>query len=126
MVLSAGRLAWAKQHHLAIEAAGLIDAARRPRVVIASPGRTPGSGTVARFLTQLAQERGVELAIQHPSQRELVRLYNQALAVIFVPVMEPFGFIATEAMACGTPVIGVREGGIRESGIDGQTGPLVK
>lgn len=45
--------------------------------------------------------------------------------VVFVPLMEPFGLIPLESNACGTPVIGIREGGIRESIIDGETGILV-
>ncbi len=40
--------------------------------------------------------------------------------------MEPFGLVALEAMACGTPVVGVREAGIRESVVDGKTGLLVE
>ncbi|MEO8341995.1 MAG: glycosyltransferase family 4 protein, partial [Nitrospirota bacterium] len=54
-----------------------------------------------------------------------VALYNQALMLVFMPIMEPFGLVALEAMACGTPVIGVREGGVRESVLDGQSGILV-
>ena len=37
---------------------------------------------------------------------------------------EPFGRIAIEAMAAGTPVVGPRTGGISESVVDGQTGLL--
>ncbi|NJL59245.1 MAG: glycosyltransferase family 1 protein [Desulfobacteraceae bacterium] len=54
----------------------------------------------------------------------MVRLYNEATAVIFAPLMEPFGLVVLESMACGTPVIGVREAGLRESIIDGETGIL--
>jgi glycosyltransferase involved in cell wall biosynthesis len=39
--------------------------------------------------------------------------------------LEPFGFVPLESMASGTPVIGVREGGIRETIVDGVTGFLV-
>ena len=53
-------------------------------------------------------------------------LYNSAVSLVFVPIMEPFGLVALEAMACGTAVIGVREAGIRESVIDGVTGVLVE
>jgi len=33
--------------------------------------------------------------------------------------------VAIESMACGVPVIGVDEGGIRETVIDGKTGILI-
>ncbi|MEP6933687.1 MAG: glycosyltransferase family 4 protein, partial [Nitrospirota bacterium] len=128
MVLSAGRIVAAKQHHLVIEAVAKIHHSRRPQVVIA----TPTSAThhedyeyLAR-VTEMAKAAGVDLNIRcEPSEAELVALYNQALMLVFMPIMEPFGLVALEAMACGTPVIGVREGGVRESVLDGQSGILV-
>ncbi|MEZ4526979.1 MAG: glycosyltransferase [Desulfobacterales bacterium] len=59
----------------------------------------------------------------HDSQ--LVRLYSDAMATVFVPLMEPLGLVPLESMACGTPVIGIREGGVRETVIHGKTGLLV-
>ena len=35
--------------------------------------------------------------------------------MIYVPRLEPFGLAPLEASACGTPVVAVAEGGIRES-----------
>jgi len=67
---------------------------------------------------------GVEFRSLIPDE-ELVRLYNQARLTVYAPVMEPFGFVPLESMACQTPVIGVREGGVRESITDGVTGWLV-
>lgn len=128
MVLSAGRIVKAKQHHLVIEAVAKIPKSRRPQVVIAtpeSPMRQEDPNYVAR-VTEMAKTAGVDLNIRsNPSETELVALYNQSLMLVFVPIMEPFGLVALEAMACGTPVIGVREGGIRESVLDGQSGILV-
>lgn len=46
---------------------------------------------------------------------------------VLLPVQwdEPFGLVAIEAMACGTPVIAFRRGGLTETIIDGKTGFLV-
>ena len=50
--------------------------------------------------------------------------YRRAAVVAFAPVLEPFGFIPLEAVARETPVVGVREGGLREAVQDGVTGVL--
>lgn len=128
MVLSAGRIIRTKQHHLVIEAVALIDRAQRPRVVIATPEHIERSEdpSYSEELRCMAKERGVDLTITYrPSQPELANLYRQALALVFVSIMEPFGLVAIEAMASGTPVIGIKEAAVRESVIDGATGILV-
>lgn len=128
MVLSAGRIIRLKQHHLAIEAVALIERAQRPRVVIATPEQIDHSvdpGYIEELI-RMAKDRDVDLTVRYrPNQIELATLYSQALALVFVPIMEPFGLVAIEAMASGTPVIGIKEGAIRESVIDGATGILV-
>jgi len=53
------------------------------------------------------------------------RLYKSAEAVIYIPRDEDFGLVPVEAQAAGTPVIGVNEGGIPESVINGRTGVLL-
>lgn len=60
-----------------------------------------------------------------PSDEELRELIRGAQATIYVPEDEDFGMIPIESMACGTPVIGVNEGGLRETIIDGETGILI-
>lgn len=128
LVVSIGRLVTVKQHHIAIEAVGMIDQTRRPRMVIATPESVDHvkDRHYRTTIEKLAKDKGVALDIWYrPSQHELAKLYNQAVALIFVPIMEPFGLVAIEAMACGTPVIGVKEAGIRESVLDGLNGVLV-
>jgi glycosyltransferase involved in cell wall biosynthesis len=128
MVLSSGRIVRAKQHHLVIEAVALIERTQRPRLVIATPEHIEGleDPCYSEELIQLAKDRDVDLTVRYrPSQMELAGLYSRTLALILVPIMEPFGLVAIEAMASGTPVIGIKEGAIRESVIDGATGILV-
>jgi glycogen synthase len=56
---------------------------------------------------------------------DLVNLYNEAAVFACPSVYEPFGIINLEAMACETPVVATRVGGIKEVVVDGETGLLV-
>ena len=60
-----------------------------------------------------------------PSDNELRKLIQEATATIYVPVDEDFGMSPVESMACGTPVIGVDDGGLKESIIQNKTGILI-
>lgn len=51
--------------------------------------------------------------------------YRQALLFALPSLFEPFGMTATEAMACGTPVVASRFGGIRSVINSGENGVLV-
>jgi glycosyltransferase involved in cell wall biosynthesis len=128
MVLSVGRIVRQKQHNLVVEAVGMIEKDLRPHVVIATTEHIehPEDSCYTEELRCMAKDYSVDLTFRYrPSQPELSRLYSQAMALVFVPIMEAFGLVALEAMAAGTPVIGVKEAGIRESVIDGVTGILV-
>jgi len=50
---------------------------------------------------------------------------GNAIASIYIPIDEDFGMSPVESMASGKPVIGVREGGLLETVIHGETGLLV-
>jgi glycogen synthase len=56
---------------------------------------------------------------------DLVGLYNEAAVFACPSIYEPFGIINLEAMACETPVVATRVGGIKEVVVDGETGLLV-
>ncbi|MGC4894577.1 glycosyltransferase [Micromonospora sp. DT31] len=84
-----------------------------------------GSGPEEANLRRLAERAGVPVTFEvTPSQERLRRLYWGARALLF-PVHEDFGIVPVEAQACGTPVLGLRRGGLLETVVDGETGLLV-
>lgn len=56
-----------------------------------------------------------------------VKLYQRACCTLF-PIQwpEPFGLVMIESMACGTPVIAMRQGSVPEVIEDGRTGFIVE
>ena len=59
------------------------------------------------------------------SDEELSEFVGRSLAGIYIPVDEDAGITPIEIMAAGKPVLGVNEGGIKESVINGKTGILI-
>lgn len=59
------------------------------------------------------------------AEEELRVLVGNARAAVYVPMDEDFGMSPVEAMAAGKPVIGVAEGGLLETIVDGETGILI-
>ena len=123
-VLSVGMLNPCKGFDFVIRSLALVPAQQRPPLIIVANSEQPGERA---YLEDLALKLGVDMTIRlMVSDEELVGLYNQSLAMLYAPILEPFGLTPIEAMACGTPVIGVREGGVRETVVDGMTGALVE
>lgn len=59
------------------------------------------------------------------SAERLRELIGKCYAGIYIPVDEDLGLTQIEFMAAGKPVIGVKEGGLLETIIDGETGILI-
>ncbi|MDE1871647.1 MAG: glycosyltransferase family 4 protein [Candidatus Micrarchaeota archaeon] len=57
--------------------------------------------------------------------KRLNGLYSDCTAVLYPPLNEDYGLVPLEGMASSKPVIGVNEGGIKETIEDGKTGILV-
>jgi D-inositol-3-phosphate glycosyltransferase len=88
------------------------------------PVATPEIGV----LHALASELGVLDQVRFVGRRQpddLHLWYAAADVAVTTPWYEPFGLTPLEAMACGTPVIGSRVGGIAFTVADGETGFLV-
>jgi len=78
--------------------------------------------------TEIRRELGLEDLVVFIGSRsqEALPLYYAAAEVCVMPSLyESFGMVALEAMACGTPVIASRVGGLTYTVRDGETGYLV-
>ncbi|HEX7652971.1 MAG TPA: glycosyltransferase family 4 protein [Verrucomicrobiae bacterium] len=104
----------------AIEALGRVRPELRPKLLWV--GNNANRDYVAR-VTRRAQELGVDFEVRvMVPDAELKNLLGRAAAVIYTSWLEPFGLAPLEANACGTPVIALAEGGVRETIIDGENG----
>lgn len=122
-VLSVGALIYGKGYRFLVAALGRIDPARRPTLFVAANSVDPAE---ERTVRELAAAAGVCLHLERIADDErLVRVYNQARAFVYAPIQEALGMAPLEAMACGTPVVAIAEGGVRETILDGETGVLV-
>lgn len=84
-----------------------------------------GGGPEEARLRRLAEASGADVRFEvNPTDERLRHLAWGARAVLS-PGHEDFGIVAVEAQACGTPVIGLRGGGLLDTVIDGHTGHLL-
>ena len=114
-LLGAGRWVAYKRFDLMIAIAA---AAGRPLVIA-------GGGPEEPRLRRLAAAAPVPVTFApRPDRRRLRDLYAGATALLF-PAHEDFGIVPVEAQAAGTPVLGLRRGGLLETVLDGETGRLV-
>jgi D-inositol-3-phosphate glycosyltransferase len=99
---------------------------RRVRLLVVGGATEAADGEMARF-RKLATGLGIGSIVDFvgavPSNR--LPLYYSAADICAVPsAYESFGMVATEAMACQTPVVAFRVGGLAYTVKDGQTGFL--
>jgi starch synthase len=96
-------------------------------VIVASNPDTPEiAGEVAALAGRVSAERGNLVWIDHFISREdLIHLHSHATVFVCPSIYEPFGLVILEAMACETPVVASRVGGIPEIVVEGETGYLV-
>ena len=105
-VLSVGRLEPNKRVDLIVRALASVD--RRVRLVVV------GEGSQRRNLEETAAAAGVTARVTWAgsvSQADLVDLYAGALAVVFPPYDEDYGYITLEAFLAGKPVVTTTDAG---------------
>lgn len=108
--------------------AGRLVPYKRPQVAIAAataagvPLVVAGQG---RMLESCRAVAGPNVQfVGEVSDLELRDLFRRCRGLLF-PGVEDFGMVPVEAQSCGAPVIGVDEGGIRDTVMHGVTGELV-
>ncbi|RYJ13416.1 glycosyltransferase family 4 protein [Halogeometricum borinquense] len=82
-----------------------------------------GDGPAREELESLATKMGLDAHfLGFLPREELPAFYSALDAFVFPSPVETQGLVALEANACGTPVVGVNEGALSDTVVDGVTG----
>ncbi len=124
--LFVGRLERLKGVDILVRAAALADV--EPPLHLVIVGGDAADAPERARLRALAEAQGIGARIHFVDavDRDTLAQYYRAADVCVVPsYYESFGLVAVEALACGTPVIATRVGGLQYTVRDGQTGHLI-
>ncbi len=134
IVLYVGRIEWRKGIGTLIYAfKQTIKKFPKSRLLIVGGGRTKAAQELDKNeinrLKNIVKELklGSKVCFLGPhKQKELNAFYNLADVCVVPSYYEPFGIVPIEAMACGTPVVASRIGGLQYTVKNGKTGFLAK
>jgi glycosyltransferase involved in cell wall biosynthesis len=124
VLLSVGNLVTVKGHKYLIDAMNIISKKRNDVILILI-----GSGSSEASLRQKTKELNLEERIFFfgaQKHEEIPKWMNACDLFVLPSLMESFGVVSIEAMACGKPVIGTRVGGIPEIVRTNDVGILTK
>jgi len=130
LLLYVGRLAPIKGLETLVEAVARLHGKGVPAqlLVVGGDADEPPDGHEAR-LRQRVRALDLDDAVRFlgPQSQDLLQRYYVAADVTVLPShYESFGMVALEAMACGSPVVASRVGGLTTTVRDGVTGFLVR
>jgi glycosyltransferase involved in cell wall biosynthesis len=123
-VLSVGEIEPRKGFEFLIEALGRLDAPLRPPLRVLATRANPMELTRIRDRA-LRLEVALDVLVA-PQADALAWHYAHASVFAYAAHNEPLGLAPLEAMAHGTPVVAVAEGGVAETVTSGVTGYLVE
>lgn len=122
-VVGLGAFVKLKNVEFALRSLAGIPKPRRPRLVwVGNAAYQPYLEEMKRLAAELEVDFEPHVRV---ADDKLVEILNRAALMIYTSRLEPFGFAPLEANACGTPVLAVAEGGVRETIVDGVNGLLV-
>ena len=124
LVVFLGALVPPKNVLFLVEALAKVSLSLRPRLALIA---NTIDSSYWSSIKKLAEQTQVALELKHRiSDAEIVDILNRARVMLYASRLEPFGYAPLEANACGTPVIAVAEGGVRETIQNGVNGILVE
>jgi glycosyltransferase involved in cell wall biosynthesis len=114
-LLCVGRFVPYKGHHLVIQVGESLNL---PVVLV-------GHGEGEAYLRRLAQNSSTKVSLIVNASRETIRELYATCACLVYPAIEDFGIVPVEAMGTGALVLGINEGGLIDSVVQGENGFLV-
>ncbi len=126
VILYVGRIEPLKGLDILLNAIAMLEDTSDTRLLIV--GGKPGLDKELDRLKSLASQLGIANFVTFTGalgQTELPKYYSAADVFVLPSYSESFGLVALEAMACGTPVVVSRVGGLKTFVKDGETGYLI-
>ena len=121
LVVFAGKFTRFKGIDTLLDAAAIYERSSPPLTTL-----LVGHGDLREELEARTEQLGLERIhfLGHRPQNELAGLFAAASVAVFPSRTEPFGLVALEALACGTPVVATDAGGLPDF-INEEVGALV-